>query len=68
MGKTAMDKKSYLRQVPIIDLDEALFPPEKAAQQPGYTTSGCNDPKLRELAKKARSASVVAEYDERMEI
>ena len=30
MGKTAMDKKSYLRQVPRIDLDETLFPPEKA--------------------------------------
>ena len=33
MGKTAMDKKSYLRQVPRIDLDETLFPPEKAAPQ-----------------------------------
>ena len=31
LGKTAMDKKSYLRQVPRIDLDETLFPPEKAA-------------------------------------
>ena len=41
MGKTAMDKKSYLRQVPRIDLDETLFPPEKAAPQPEYTTSGC---------------------------
>ena len=40
MGKTAMDKKSYLRQVPRIDLDETLFPPEKAAPQPEYTTSG----------------------------
>lgn len=29
MGKTAMDKKSYLRHVPRIDLDETLFPPEK---------------------------------------
>ena len=38
MGKTAMDKKSYLRQVPRIDLDETLFPPEKAAPQPEYTT------------------------------
>ena len=26
MGKTAMDKKSYLRQVPRIDLDKTLFP------------------------------------------
>ena len=26
MGKTAMDKKSYLRQVPRIDLDKYLFP------------------------------------------
>lgn len=26
MGKTAMDKKSYLRQVPRIDLDKDLFP------------------------------------------
>ncbi len=61
MGKTAMDKKSYLRQVPRIDLDETLFPPEKAAPQPEYTTSGCYDPKLRELAEMARSASAVAE-------
>lgn len=64
MGKTAMDKKSYLRQVPRIDLDETLFPPEKAAPQPEYTTSGCYDPKLRELAEMARSASAVAEDDE----
>ena len=28
MGKTAMDKKSYLRQVPRIDLDKVLFPDE----------------------------------------
>lgn len=28
MGKTAMDKKSYLRQVPRIDLDKNLFPDE----------------------------------------
>ena len=28
MGKTAMDKKSYLRQVPKIDLDRTLFPDE----------------------------------------
>lgn len=34
MGKTAMDKKSYLRQVPRIDLDASLFPPEKAAPKP----------------------------------
>ncbi len=40
MGKTAMDKKSYLRQVPRIDLDETLFPSEKAAPQPEYATSG----------------------------
>ena len=60
MGKTAMDKKSYLRQVPRIDLDETLFPPEKAAPQPEYATSGCYDPKLRELAEMARSASAVA--------
>ena len=46
-----MDKKSYLRQVPRIDLDETLFPP---------ATSGCYDPKLRELAEMARSASAVA--------
>ena len=26
MGKTAMDKKSYLRLVPRIDLDKDLFP------------------------------------------
>ena len=26
MGKTAMDKKSYLRPVPRIDLDQELFP------------------------------------------
>ena len=31
MGKTAMDKKSYLQQAHRIDLDETLFPPEKAA-------------------------------------
>ena len=66
MGKTAMDKKSYLRQVPRIDLDETLFPPEKpekAAPQPEYMTSSCYDPKLRELAEMARSASAVAEDD-----
>lgn len=28
MGKTAMDKKSYLRQIPRIDLDKNLFPDE----------------------------------------
>lgn len=28
MEKTAMDKKSYLRQVPRIDLDKDLFPDE----------------------------------------
>ena len=28
MGKTAMDKKSYLRRVPRIDLDRTLFPDE----------------------------------------
>ena len=28
MGKTAMDKKSYLRQVPRIDIDKNLFPDE----------------------------------------
>lgn len=50
MGKTAMDKKSYLRQVPRIDLDTALFPPEKAAPLPEYTTSGSYDSMLRELA------------------
>ena len=27
-GKTSMDKKSYLRQVPRIDLDKDLFPDE----------------------------------------
>lgn len=26
IGKTAMDKKSYLRPVPRIDLDRELFP------------------------------------------
>lgn len=64
MGKTARDKKSCLRQVPRIDLDETLFPPEKAAPQPEYTTSGCYDPKQGELAEMARSASAVAEDDE----
>ena len=64
MGKTAMDKKSYLRQMPRIDLDETLFPPEKAATQPEYTTSGSVDPKLPEVAEMARSASAVAEDDE----
>lgn len=29
MGKTAMNKKSYLRQVPRIDLDKNLFPNDK---------------------------------------
>ena len=62
-AKMAMDKKSYLRQVPRIDLDETLFPPEKAAPQPEYTTSGSYDTKLRELAEMARSASAVAEDD-----
>ena len=33
MGKTAMDKKTYLRQVPRIDLDKTLFPDEKNAVQ-----------------------------------
>ena len=28
MGKTAMNKKSYLRQIPRIDLDKNLFPDE----------------------------------------
>ena len=42
----------------------SLFPPEKAAPQPEYTTSGSYDPKLRELAEIARSASAVAEDDE----
>ena len=50
MGKTAMDKKSYLRQVPRIDDDTTLFPPEKAAPQPEFTASGCYGPKLHELA------------------
>ena len=36
---------------------------EKAAPQPKYTTSGCCDPKLCELAEMARSASAVAEAD-----
>ena len=31
MGKTATDKKSFLRQAHRINLDETLFPPEKAA-------------------------------------
>ena len=64
MGKTAMDKKSYLRQVPIIDLDETLFPPEKPTPRPEYTTFGCCDPKLCELAGMARSDSAVAADDE----
>ena len=34
------------------------------APQPEYTTFGCYDPKLRELAEMARSASAVAEDDE----
>ena len=29
MGKTAMDKRAYERQIPKIDLDKNLFPPEK---------------------------------------
>ena len=58
-----MEKKSYLRQVPRIVLDETLFPPEKAAQQPEYITSVCYDPKLREFAEMARAASAVAEDD-----
>jgi len=28
MGKTAMDKTSYQRCLPRIDLDQKLFPPE----------------------------------------
>lgn len=28
MGKTAMDKRAYERQIPKIDLDKNLFPPE----------------------------------------
>ncbi len=36
MEKTAMDKKSYLRQVQRIDLDTTLFPPEKAAPHPRH--------------------------------
>ncbi|MDD2294299.1 MAG: hypothetical protein PHD07_08850, partial [Bacteroidales bacterium] len=31
MGKTAMDKKTYQRQVPRIDLDKVLFPDEEKA-------------------------------------
>ena len=42
----------------------SLFPPEKAAPQPEYTTSGSYDPKLPELAEMARSATAVAEDDE----
>ena len=42
----------------------SLFPPEKAALQPEYTTSGSYDSKQRELAEMARSASAVAEDDE----
>ena len=42
----------------------SLFPPEKAAPQPEYTTSGIYDPKLRELAEMARSTTAVAEDDE----
>ena len=42
----------------------SLFPPEKTAPLPEYTTSGIYDPKLRELAEMARSASDVAEDDE----
>lgn len=40
MGKTTMDKKSYLRQGPMIYLDVTLFPPEKQTPQLEYTTSG----------------------------
>ena len=40
------------------------LPFTKAAPQPEYKTSGCYDPKLRELAEMARSASAVAEDDE----
>lgn len=67
MGKTAMDKKSYMRQVPRIDLDTTLFPPEKAAPLPEYTTYGSYEPKLRELAGMARSASDVTDNDEILE-
>ena len=59
-----MDKKSYLRQVPRIDLDETLFPPEKAAPQPEYTrdrgsvsssVSGAGkDPHIGEILTKQR--------------
>ena len=45
----------------------SLFPLEKAASQPEYTTSGCYDPKLRELSEMARSTTAVAEDDESKE-
>ena len=42
-------------------LTEIVPPPEKAVPQPEYTTSGCYDPQLHELAETARSALAVAE-------
>ena len=38
MGKTALDKKSYLRQVHRIDLDRNLFPDERKMS---HTESEC---------------------------
>lgn len=64
MGKTAMDKKSYLRQVPRINLDKKLFPPEKTAPLPECTISGSYEPELHELANMTRSASAIADKDE----
>ena len=50
-----MDMKSYLRQVPRIVLDETLFPPEKTAPQPEYTTSGCSASAVAEDGKPKES-------------
>lgn len=60
MDKTAMDKKSYLRQVPRIDNDTTLFPPEKQAPLPEYTTSGsfgrCRIGRIHYICKSRGSA------------
>ena len=42
----------------------SLFPLEKVAPQLEHTTSGSYDPKQRELAEMACSATAVAEDDE----
>ena len=37
MGKTVMDKKSYLRQVPRIDIDKAFFRANKKHSSAGMS-------------------------------